>query len=264
MRYVLSFLNGVVSLIVGLALLTGGAYAGYALWDNHQIYTAASGVQLEMLRLKPQTAEAANGEAGEEGPSFAELLAVNPDVCGWVSIDNTHIDQPILRGENNFVYINTNVYGEFALSGSIFMDARCKGDFSEGYTLLYGHHMANHGMFGDLDYFKTNGFFELNHTGDLMLPGQTHALHIVASVITDAADDLIFDPTVWCEDLDGLADYLDDTALIICKEGMAQFRARLKAGTARILALSTCSDEFTNARTILLTLLDERPEKMIA
>ena len=252
----LDLLNGIVSLIVGVALLLGGAYAGYALWDNQQIYNAANGVQLEMMRLKPAAAVDAE-DAVEEGPSFAELQRINPDVCAWVTIDHTNIDQPVLKGESNYVYINTNVYGEFALSGSIFMDSRCA--LSDDYILLYGHHMANHGMFGDLELFKHNQNFEVYHTGEYMEPGRTHRLHIVASMLVEASDDRIFDPMVWKDDLSGLADYIEEYALLICPEAMAQLRARLSKGTARILALTTCSDEYTNARTILITLMDEQP-----
>ena len=43
------FLNGLVSLAVGLSLLIAGAYAGYCLWDNHQIYAAAENVQDDMI-----------------------------------------------------------------------------------------------------------------------------------------------------------------------------------------------------------------------
>lgn len=47
-------------------------------------------------------------------------------------------------------YINKDVYGEFSLSGSIFLSCMNKKDFSDNYNLVYGHHMANGGMFGDV------------------------------------------------------------------------------------------------------------------
>ena len=86
-----------------------GIYAVYALWDNHQIYSAAQNVQEDMLKLKP-TAE-------ENGPSFEELMAVNSDVCAWITLDNTGIDYPVLQGENNLSYINTDV--SFTISASV-------------------------------------------------------------------------------------------------------------------------------------------------
>ena len=87
-RGFVKFLNGLVSLAVGLSLLIAGAYAGYCLWDNHQIYAAAENVQDDMIRLKPKTDDTAE----EQGPSFAELLRVNQDVKAWLTLDHTQID----------------------------------------------------------------------------------------------------------------------------------------------------------------------------
>ena len=53
-RLLLRFLNGIISFAVATSLVTAGAYAGYALWDNQQVYSAAESTQLEMLRFKPR------------------------------------------------------------------------------------------------------------------------------------------------------------------------------------------------------------------
>ena len=117
-------------------LLTAGAYSAYALWDNNQVYAAVDNVQGELLQFKPAA-------DGENGASFEELLAINSDVKAWLTLDNTAIDYPVVQGENNFSYINTDVYGDFALAGSIFLDSDCDGSFNDPYSLLYGHHMEN-------------------------------------------------------------------------------------------------------------------------
>lgn len=62
------FANGLISLAVGLSLLIAGAYAGYSLWDNHQIYAAAENVQDDMIQLKPKTDENA-GDQGRPSPN---------------------------------------------------------------------------------------------------------------------------------------------------------------------------------------------------
>ena len=81
-KILLKAVNFIVSFIVFFSLCTAGVYAAYALWDNSRIYAAAKDVQADMLKLKPQTQDV------ENGASFEELLAVNPDVCAWVSLDN--------------------------------------------------------------------------------------------------------------------------------------------------------------------------------
>ena len=104
-RFFLKTANSLVSLVVILFLTVAGVYSGYALWDNAQVYAAVDDVQSELLKLKPDAAE-------EDGASFEELLAVNPDVCAWLTLDNTGIDYPVVQGEDNLSYINTDVYGE--------------------------------------------------------------------------------------------------------------------------------------------------------
>ena len=178
------FLNGLVSLAVGLSLLIAGAYAGYCLWDNHQIYAAAENVQDDMIRLKPKTDDTAE----EQGPSFAELLRVNQDVKAWLTLDHTQIDYPVLQGEDNFAYINTDVYGNFALAGSIFIDSRCDPSFADPYTLLHGHHMENSRMFGDLDLYKELDFFRQYYTGTLIIPGYQWPLRVFACMVVPSSE----------------------------------------------------------------------------
>ena len=142
-RVALRTADFLISAVVVLFLLTAGAYSAYALWDNNQVYAAVDNVQGELLQFKPAA-------DGENGASFEELLAINSDVKAWLTLDNTAIDYPVVQGENNFSYINTDVYGDFALAGSIFLDSDCDGSFHDPYSLLYGHHMENSKMFGDL------------------------------------------------------------------------------------------------------------------
>ena len=114
---VLNILNFVINSFVILILFGIGLYAAYALWDNQQIYSAADDVRADMLQLKPKAEE-------DGGASFEDLLEINPDVRAWITLDGTNIDYPVLQGENNLTYINTDVYGKFALAGSIFLDSR--------------------------------------------------------------------------------------------------------------------------------------------
>ena len=242
-RNTLRAANALVSMVTILALLLCGAYAAYALWDNNQVYQQAEDVQIQMLELKPEITE-------DGGASFEELLAINPDVCAWLTVDNTAIDYPILQGATNNTYINTDVYGNFALAGSIFLDSRNDRTFSEPYNLLYGHHMADSRMFGDLDLFKEEAFFEDNKTGTLILPDRAFDLEIFSCLIIGASEDAIFDPTLWQEDIEGLLQYAKENALYLDESAVSRIEAA--PGDVQILAMSTCSTEFTDARTIVL------------
>lgn len=244
-KTILRFLNAIVSLAVALCLVLAGAYSAYALWDNSRVYAAAENVQSDMLRLKPTV----NEDGTEDDASFAELRHINADVCGWVTLDNTQIDHPVLQGEDNLSYINTDVYGNFALAGSIFLDSGNSSRFEDSYSLLYGHHMENSRMFGDLDLYKDETFFNENTTGELILPGKVYKLEILACLLVPASEDAIFQPGQWRDDISGLLDFASENAMHLHAGAIKTTR---QAQQPKILAMSTCSTEFTDARTILL------------
>lgn len=245
-RFFLKAANSLVSLAVILFLTVAGVYSGYALWDNAQVYAAVDDVQSELLKLKPDAEE-------EEGASFEELLAINPDVCAWLTLDGTEIDYPIVQGEDNLSYINTDVYGEFALAGSIFLDSSCDNTFQGKYSLLYGHHMENSKMFGDLDLYENEDFFDENTTGMLILPDRSYELETFACLQVAASEDAIFYPRQWQTDTEGLLEFVGENAMHIHQDVMD--RIGTSEDFSQILAMSTCSSEFTDARTILLAVM---------
>lgn len=239
-RRVLRLLNSLVSLVLIIALFLFGAYAVYALWDNNQVYQAAEDVQMELKRLKPSA-------DGEDGPTFEELLKINPDVCAWITMDGTKIDYPVLQGENNLSYINKDVYGKFALAGSIFLDCRNQKDFSDPYNLLYGHHMSESHMFGDLDLYEKESFFRKNTTGTLLLPGKVYDLKVLAFIRVTASEEEIFNLDVFRNDSAGVARFTQQKAQLKNEE------LETIGPDDQLLALSTCSSDFTDARVIVLT-----------
>ena len=245
-RWILKAANSLVNLVVILSLSVAGIYAAYALWDNNRVYNAANDVQADMVKIKPAVEE-------DGGASFEELLAINPDVCAWVTVDNTKIDFPVLQGSTNLTYINQDVYGNFALAGSIYLDTRNERDFSDTYSLLYGHHMEKSGMFGDLDLFKDQAFFDENRTGMLILPDHSYNFEIFACLLVDAGEDAIFDPELWQTDINGLISFTEDNGLFLREETIDKLG---QMETPKVLALSTCSTEFTDARTIILAVME--------
>ena len=248
-RTVLRAANSIFNFVVISLLLIAGSYSAFALWDNERIYAAAGDVQADMIKLKPEIEI-----TEEEGADFSELLAVNPDVCGWITMDNTLVDYPILQGETNLTYINTDVYGNFALAGSIFLDSRNSREFTDTFSLIYGHHMADSKMFGDLDLYKDQTFFNENRTGSLILPNSAYNLDIIACLPVSASEDNIFEPTIWQDsNISRFLNWTKQNALHYHEDIMTELENAKEP--FRLLCLSTCSYEFTDARTIVLTVM---------
>lgn len=238
--------NGLLDGVTALLVLLAVVWSGYALWDNSRVYAAADNVQAGLLAFKPQPQE-------DNSLSFGQLRDINPDVCGWLTLDGTAIDFPIVQGEDNMTYINTDVYGNFSMSGSIFLDSNCDPSFREPYALVYGHHMNDHVMFTDLDLYKDENFFRSNTTGTLALPDRVCRLKIFACLIVPSSEDQIYNPSLWRNGVSGLLQFSRENALFVNEEVLSRLE---EDPNAQVLALSTCSSEFTNARTIVLAAVE--------
>ncbi len=238
----------ILTLITYAVLSLVIVYASYAMWDNYQILNSAK-ADSSLLKYKPQLT------AGGGSMGFAEILGVNRDVRAWLTVEDAGIDYPVVQGVDNAEYLNKDVFGKFSLSGSLFLDSRNSGDFSDTYSLIYGHHMDANAMFGGLDHFLQETFFRSHRTGTLILENETYSVDLFAAVSADAYDSIVFDPTGTTGETGPLMDFIRKQAV--------QYREPDLPADARILGLSTCSDASTNARVIVFGVLkdytDDRP-----
>ena len=114
---------------------------------------------------------------------FSSLQEINPEIIGWISNVGTNIDYPIMQTGNNSYYLKHLYNGEYNDSGSIFMDYRCSADFSDKNTVLYGHHMRNSTMFGYLERYKDQEFFEDNPTITVFTPEGDYLIELISGTV---------------------------------------------------------------------------------
>ncbi len=93
-------------------------------------------------------------------PQFTELQEINQDIVGWVSIEGTPLDYPILQSDDNDYYLNRNYKKEYSIAGSIFMDYRNDASLNTQNTIIYGHRMKDNSMFNSLKNFLDKDFFD--------------------------------------------------------------------------------------------------------
>ena len=211
------------------------SYGSFSLWYTYM--TMQEGfLNNELMALKPFTKE-------DETLNFQDLLVLNEDVRAWITIDDTHIDYPMVHGESDMEYVNKDVMGKFALSGSIFKSYRNKPDFSDPYILTYGHHMDSGGMYGDIMKFIDPEYFEAHRSGSLILPDKTRKLEIFACYEGDAYDPYIYNVS----DKEGnMGEFLD-----YIRENSQQYREINIKDTDRIISMSTCVSASTNGRMVV-------------
>lgn len=93
-----------------------------------------------------------------ESHSISELISMNSECFGWISISGTNINYPVMHTPSNSQkYLNRNFYGEYSYSGTPFLDSRCSADSTN--LIIYGHHMNNGTMFADLCNYTEYSYF---------------------------------------------------------------------------------------------------------
>ena len=91
-------------------------------------------------------------------PSFKKLLEINPDTVGYIKIDGTLVDYPVVKGTDNDYYLTHDFYKNESRSGTVMMDYRNKvtADGHSDNLVLYGHNMAVGTFFAPLnEYWRT-------------------------------------------------------------------------------------------------------------
>lgn len=93
-------------------------------------------------------------------PEYTLLHQKNQRLIGWVKIDDTVVDYPVMQTVNNEYYLNHNFNQEEDRNGSIFMDYQCDVVKGCDNIILYGHHMRSGKMFGTLNKYSSKSYYE--------------------------------------------------------------------------------------------------------
>lgn len=185
---------------------------------------------------------------GINGSVSPEDSPITEDMVAWLTIDSTNIDYPVMQAADNVKYLNTDPFGNYSLSGSIYLDNRCSPDFSDDYSLIYGHHMEYGKMFGALDDFLSETYLK-SHTAGTLIIGRnaekTCSLTVFASMRSSAKDKVIFDP--------GTGDIVE---FIEQHASVNTHRGSLPQGS-RVIALSTCAEGGSISRIVVFCYITE-------
>lgn len=227
--HLLDRLEDMVGLLVCLVLFLIGLYATV---DSWLVYHHANDDSL--LRFKP----------GYEREAADQPIQGN--MVAWLTVDDTMIDYPVMQGETNEEYLNKDPYGNYSMSGSIFLDSRNTADFTDAYSLIYGHHMEGDYMFGPLHHFLEQDYLDTHPSGELIVRDVTYEIMFFAALEAPATQELIFNPT----------EYLVEDILKYVKEHAQSYENNPKEGT--VVALSTCKYPDSANRVLLFGYMKEK------
>ena len=209
--------------IVCILLLLLGLWS---MLDNLWLFENAQ--DKSVLVYKPAQGEALNPE---------QKISVNH--IAWLTVDDTTIDYPVMQGKDNYEYLNKDPYGEFSLSGSIFLDYNNDPELRDAYSLIYGHHMAKGVMFGALDASRDGDYFQTHRSGSIATASTVYELRIFAVASADATDQTVFDPRE--RTTEEITAFLTENALHYEEPPQGE----------RIVALSTCTSASDTERLVV-------------
>lgn len=231
-------LHGTVSQIIEICCVLILIAMGYFIWDTISIEHSA--LHDDYIRdLRPEFDESSTEI------DLSALQAINPDIVGWLYLDNTTIDYPILQGDPDYTYLNRDWEGNRSLTGSIYISFNSDRYFEDDYIIIYGHHMQGGAMFGALDYFEDETYFNEHTTGTLITENKVYNLTVQALIYTDAYNDIY--QYVDNEHLNAFVNG-DEYEIIIGNIDISD----------KTLLLSTCGPNGSTDRIILILNMEER------
>lgn len=116
----------------------------------------------------------------------------NEDVVGWVYVDDTVIDYPIVQYTDNDYYINRDWLGNSSHSGSIFEDFRSVIDGTDN-SLLYGHNMGNGSMFHAVKNYKDEAWGKEHMYFEVATLEKRYLYRVVSCNVLNGEDGAAFD-----------------------------------------------------------------------
>lgn len=154
LRLVVGGIFRLISIVALLAVLG----ISYLLFQNAKQTKETQDLNVQLVELRQEA------ETEEDNTDWSKgMLDINSDYKGWLTIYGTQISEPVVQGETNETYLRTNINGEHAEAGTLFLDETT--DLSQdGNLIIYGHKMNDGTMFGTLDKFEDEEFFDNNGT----------------------------------------------------------------------------------------------------
>ncbi len=179
---------------------------------------------------------------------FTALKQENEDIVGWLYSENTQINYPVVQSEDNNYYLRRLINGEYNIAGSLFMDYRNNSNLEDNNTIIYGHNMENDTMFGTLQEYKSQEYYDNHKVLYYFTQEKNYMIQLFAgytiSVESDIYDLSIIDESKIEESIQN-SDFNSDVEV---------------REEDKIMTLSTCAYEYDGARYIIMGVLHEIKE----
>lgn len=184
---------------------------------------------------------------------YADLYAQNNDFIGWIKIDDTVIDYPVMQSKDspNF-YLDHNFNKEYSRFGVPYMQENCS--LSSDNIVIYGHNMKNKSMFNELTKYKDKDFYNAHRYIQLDTLSEQRKYEVICAFKTVAYANNGFK---YYEFVD--ADSQEDFSAYIEKcQALSFYDTGVRAEYGdKLITLSTCEYSQNNGRFVVVAKLIE-------
>lgn len=219
-----------------------------------------------------QAAAPSPGETGEAQPTstpvsdprllaYRQIAADNPEFVGWIKIEGTNIDYPVMRSPGDpEKYLRTGFDGEESRMGTPFMLPATNPETPSDHITIYGHHMKGGGMFGQLARYEDPAFFAAHQVIAFDTLWARNTYQILAVFRTSIGSDTEF-PYYKYIDFYGEDDF---EAYTLGAKAIALYDTGVEARYGeQLLSLSTCDYHEPNGRLVVLAKRIEAEESAL-
>ena len=153
----------ILSILAAACMVYVGIYY-YQFEKNRVDYNSLAKLKAEDSVLDVEKGYTVTVEAEKDIPpilaKYETLYKKNKKLIGWLKIDDTNIDYPVMQTVNNEYYLDHNFNQEYDKNGSLFLDKDCNAAFPNTNMIIYGHHMKSGKMFGNLNYYSKESYYK--------------------------------------------------------------------------------------------------------
>ena len=193
-----------------------------------------------------------NPKTGESLSILSEYVSIynlNPDLVGWIKVNNTVIDYPVLQTPNwpNY-YLRRDFNGQYSKHGAIYVTETADIKTPSDNMTIYGHKMNDGTMFADLLKYKEEEFFLENPTITFNTIYEHHDYQIIAAFLIIASEDTYFP---YYKFVDGSTHEFEDY-VTKCK-ALSLYDTGVDAVDGdKLITLSTCDHVIKNGRFVIV------------
>ncbi|MBQ7091003.1 MAG: class B sortase [Clostridia bacterium] len=221
-------------------LLAVFVVSGYMVWQNYKEETN-SGDQYEALEELIEEEPADEKAPLTAAEKYAAVAAKNEHFVGWVSIEGTPLNYPVVQTPNDPEYYLRRGYDQkYSYYGVPFADAACTVPGGDN-IVIYGHNMDNGTMFAALEDYRKKSFYEAHRylRFDTLEGYGTYEVIAVVKTVAGAADEFKYYQFTDATDAAEFEAYVEECK----KRSLYEIEATAAYGD-ELLTLSTC--EYTN------------------